>query len=333
VFYLGLVVSSLLIIYGIIQINFSGMPQVITSIQFQWLIPVLLWQIANYIFRALRICKILAPIKIISLGGVFRINAVGFMAVALLPAHTGIILRAFLISKKEKISTTSTMGVIVVEKIFDIISAAALLLLLFLISTPEIIAPGTLQVLKDMGVVLIILVLVTLIILCFCFIFNDFTHNFLVKTVGRFSKKTSIKIQNYYQFFTLGLSVIKDARQIVVVAACSVLVWVATIIYYYCILKMLGVGVSIEIALLVTLALIISAAVPSAPGLIGTFHAAVVFALMAYGMTQEYALGVAVMHHLVVFSLIVGWGLYCLWKEKMTFLELKKPMNTIHHFW
>lgn len=299
------------------------MPQVLTSIQIQWVVPVFLWQFANYIFRALRICKILAPMKVVSWWKIFPVNAIGFMAVAMLPAHTGIILRAYLISKKEKISTTSTMAVLVVEKFFDILSAITLLILMFLVSTPEKIAPGTLHVLREIGVMLAILVLASLVILCFCFVLNDFVNNFLVKAIGRFSKKTLMEIQNYYQFFTSGLSVIKDTRQLVVVFACSVLVWGATIIFYYCILKMLGVIVTIEIALLVTLAIIVSAALPSAPGLIGTFHAAVVFALTAYEMTQEYALGVAIMHHLVVFSLIIGWGLYFLWKEKMTFNEIK----------
>lgn len=322
-FHFGLVVTSLFIIYALTQMSFSGVPQAIASIEIKWLAPVVLGQLGHYFFRALRIGKILDPIKVVSLKDLFSINSIGFMAVVLLPAHTGAILRAYLISKKENISTSSTMGVIVVEKMLDAISAVGLLFFVFLIASPTKITPDTWQVLKEIGILLIVLALAAVFIICICVLKNHLVKNVLVRSITRFSKKGSMKFEKYFESFASGLSVIRDARQIAIITGCSFLVWVATITYYYCILKMLGVPVSLEVASMVTLMLVISAAIPASPGLIGTFHAAVVFALMAYGMTQEYALGIAVMHHLIVFSSIVVLGLYFLWKEKMAFSEIK----------
>jgi glycosyltransferase 2 family protein len=322
-FYIGFLMTSLLVIYAITQMNLSGLPQTISSMKTQWILAVLSGQFAHCFVRALRICKILDPIKRVFVWNIFSVNSIGFLAVVLLPANTGAIVRTYLLSKKERLDMSTAMGTIVVEKMFDAVSTVGLLLFVVFFALPKNIDSETWNVLHAVGVSVVMLVFVAFVGLSFFMLKNNLLKNILVKATARFSSATSKKIDSLFESFSLGLSIIRNTKQVAIVTAYSLLVWALTILYYYFILKMWGAPVSLEIASMVTLMVMFSAAIPSSPGLVGTFHAAVIFALTTYGISQKNALGIAVMHHLVVFSLIVVWGLYYLWKEKMTFLEIK----------
>jgi hypothetical protein len=63
--------------------------------------------------------------------------------------------------------------------------------------------------------------------------------------------------------------------------------------------------------------------VPSAPGYIGTFHAAVVAGLALFQVSQELALSMAIMMHATFFFPFIILGLYFLWGESLSLRDLR----------
>ena len=70
------------------------------------------------------------------------------------------------------------------------------------------------------------------------------------------------------------------------------------------------------------LAQIFGVMIPSSPGYIGTYHAAVVIGLGAFAVTDERALSVALMMHAAFFFPTILVGLIFLWVESLSLRDL-----------
>ena len=54
------------------------------------------------------------------------------------------------------------------------------------------------------------------------------------------------------------------------------------------------------------------------PGFVGTYHAACVYGLSAFGVPREQALSVAIVVHGINFFPVILVGLGCLWRENLS---------------
>ncbi len=68
--------------------------------------------------------------------------------------------------------------------------------------------------------------------------------------------------------------------------------------------------------------------IPSAPGGIGTFHAAVIFSLALFEVGVDTAAGYAFILHTITIGFYLLAGVVVLWFEGMKFGELKNMGNT-----
>src|SRR5687767_143851 len=73
----------------------------------------------SYWIRAYRWRYLLAPIKDIPVGPLFRSTLIGFMGNYLLPFRAGEIMRAVSIGQTQQISKSAALGSIVLERVFD----------------------------------------------------------------------------------------------------------------------------------------------------------------------------------------------------------------------
>jgi len=62
--------------------------------------------------------------------------------------------------------------------------------------------------------------------------------------------------------------------------------------------------------------------IPSSPGFIGTYHAAVVAGLAVFGISYELAIGVAIIMHAAFFLPFIVLGLVFLWTEHVSLQEV-----------
>ena len=68
---------------------------------------------------------------------------------------------------------------------------------------------------------------------------------------------------------------------------------------------------------------ILGVLIPSSPGFVGTYHAAVVAGLAVFEVTQELALSIAILMHAAFFFPCILVGLIFLWGENLTLRELR----------
>ncbi|HET9939900.1 MAG TPA: lysylphosphatidylglycerol synthase transmembrane domain-containing protein, partial [Candidatus Eisenbacteria bacterium] len=86
-----------------------------------WFLAANLLTIAVYWLRSLRWRSLLKPHASPTVGRLFRANMVGFLAINILPARLGELVRAFALARKERISTAAVLGSVAVERILDLV--------------------------------------------------------------------------------------------------------------------------------------------------------------------------------------------------------------------
>jgi uncharacterized membrane protein YbhN (UPF0104 family) len=70
-------------------------------------------------FRAIRWRYLLLPLRSFSVGRLYPILVIGYMANNLLPARLGDLVRSYYIARRERISTSSALATVAVEKVYD----------------------------------------------------------------------------------------------------------------------------------------------------------------------------------------------------------------------
>ena len=207
-----------------------------------------------------------------------------FAASAVLPARAGELLRLFVLKRQFGVPVSSSIGVIVVEKLLEM---AGLLLvvgpLLVFLPLPHWISVSTLA--------LGILVLVGIV---------------AVLVVARFGKRP----RSVFGRLAEGVRCIATPRRLLAVLGLSVLVFVVDGLMITLVLRAYEIDLHWAAPALVLLPVNIAIALPSTPAQIGIFEAAAVAGLTALGVNGERALAFAMTYHIIqIVPVLIAAGL------------------------
>ena len=280
--------------------------------------------LAFYVVRAVRWRYLMDPVKErVKISHLYSATMVGFMANNLLPARLGEIVRAYVIGRREDIPKSSAFATIVVERVFDSLSVFVLLITV-LAFMPMSISGGHLaatirrtRTISLVGGVSLFVILGLLI----------YKQSSLEKIAGSFFRRISPKLADsavgLLNKFVSGLSVIKKPRLLVPIIFYSAIHWGFLWVPIYIVFKGYGLNLGVYAAAFTLVVIAFAVAVPSTPGYIGTFHAAVAAALMVFGIHMEQALALAIVLWAMGYFPTTIIGLYCLSRENLTFSSIK----------
>ncbi len=125
-------------------INFSEVGRSFRSANYLYTIPIIVIIVLVLFFRSYRWGIILAPQVKYPQWLLFRITAIGFMTISVLPARLGELTRPLLVKQKSGVRMSSTMATIVLERVFDLLTLMAVLgmVILMMPLPPEIFKAG-----------------------------------------------------------------------------------------------------------------------------------------------------------------------------------------------
>jgi uncharacterized protein (TIRG00374 family) len=110
--------------------------------------------------------------------------------------------------------------------------------------------------------------------------------------------------------FTRGLQILRDGKQLAVVFAISFVIWILESTMYFTVFKAFSVQVPFYASMFVLGIANLSAAIPSLPGFIGTYHYSFTLALLVFGISQSEGLVYATTLHGISYVFVVAAGLY-----------------------
>ncbi len=315
----GAIVSIALIVLVLNAVNIQEVGKELRNANYTLIIIAGILSAIWLMVRGLVWCTLLRNIP--SYRDTFITIGEGYLMNNFLPFRLGEIGRAFLLSQKSPLKFTEILPTIIVERIFDLIISAAILV----IAVPYVAgAEGSAQVGYLIGGV----VLLAVILLYIAAQNQDWALNLFNKLTSRMPKVQELGGELVASLLA-GLSVFTDGWLFLRFLFWIVLNWVIAIVQYMLIILaffpqatviwgMFGLGVAA-----------FGNAIPSLPGAIGTLEAAIVFSIETLSNNAAAAGGVAAMVRLFNYLTTSIVGLYGLNTEGETLAGIYKKLKEI----
>ena len=259
---------------------------------------------------------LLLPEHTVSTPTLFRALVVGFTVNNLLPVRMGEVARAYLLSRWCRVPYGATLASLIVERILDGLSLAALLLvsLMFLPAPHYLLLVGALT---GTGFCLGGLVLALA-------AWRASALSTLVRLVTRpLPPRLAGGALRLAENFARGLLLVHDPGRLARVLALSVLAWCFELSLFYVLMAGFALPASPALAFLVGSAANFATLVPSSPGYVGTFDGVLIKVLSdAAGVATAPATAYALVVHATLFLPVVLLGTLVLWRSHMSFQQI-----------
>ncbi|MFQ6675814.1 MAG: lysylphosphatidylglycerol synthase transmembrane domain-containing protein [Fidelibacterota bacterium] len=313
---LGFTLGGLYIAFR--RIDLVALGDILSRAHGAWIVLGALLLILSVWIRAMRWQILMGPIKKIGVVPLFSTTMIGYFGNSVLPLRMGELLRAHAIHREETtVTTASAFGTIVVERLLDLIGVIVLtVIFFFLYSVPPWLTRS--------GITLGVVVIGSSLILWWMQrAHRDWLER--LDSVKLLQRGIGNDIRHLIHSFVEGLITLKRAdrtgRVVLYTALMWFIYWVITQLSAYALdisLSWVEVGV-----ILVATTMVIS--VPSAPGYIGTYHAAA-FLIMTemFGKPETVARAYAIVNHAVGFVPLILIGFFFLLKSSVRLGELKR---------
>jgi uncharacterized protein (TIRG00374 family) len=236
---------------------------------------------------------------------------IGFMANNVLPFRAGEFVRAYSIASNEKISLSSSLASLIIERLFDGISISLFFFpLLLVIPLPAWLVNFNYLLLAVYAV-------------------GVGGAAFLI-WVGRkqFAWLAQRRWEGVLRNFTAGLEACRNGKEISASAVLSLAHWLAIAAYYYVLFFAFGFSLSFLAAIALVVIVAIGIMLPAAPGYVGNFQYFTVLGLAIFSVPQDEALAYSLVAHAGQFIPVTLVGLFYFLRQSAGFSELRMASRT-----
>ncbi len=274
-----------------------------SAFDLRYLVPLVLISLTIQVFRAWRWQIELSPLERLPLLLLWKVVAVAYMMINLLPARLGEPVRPLLLAWKSSLTVPAILGNWVFEKMMD---AAVMVLVihvtLLMTDLPEWASHAS------TGSLTVFLLLLGLVV-------GFWLHGqtFFDATVGRFlTSRARAWCLRVLSSARQGLQILPDRRLVAVVFVVSVLLWALPILSSYVLILAFGLDVPVAAAFVVFVAIGVGTALPTPPGMVGVFQIAAWVALGLFGVGKAEAVAYGIALNAVQLLTLVFQGLVAL---------------------
>lgn len=268
--------------------------------------------------------KVLLPGYDVKTTRLFQALLVGFTVNNLLPLRVGEVARAYLLSRWCRIPYGATIASLVVERVFDGLSLA-MLLLIALILVPS--APGYLLAI---GVLAAGGFLAGALLLALAAWRSSALMAVVNFVAGWLPARFGNAIRRLAENFARSLALVHDPTRLVPLLGLSLLAWCSELGLFFVLLISFGLPGSYPLALLVGSAANFATLIPSSPGYVGTFDGVLINVLRdVAGVTAGQAAAYDVVVHAALFLPVVVVGTLVLWRSHVSIEQITHAPQTI----
>lgn len=263
--------------------------------------------------RAIRWQIILQPvIPDVKYGPLWRATCIGMMVNNVWPARIGELARAYAITREERrLSFSAAFASLAVDRVFDTVIVILLLVVsLFDPALPSASAEVSRRLTQTLVVVSIAGAAVLAVLYLLVFL-PGVVISWYELVTRRVAPRFEARGREMLVAFASGLSVLRSPSRFVAVFLWTLAHWVVSALSFWIAFEAVGINASFYTALLVQGVIVISVALPQAPGFFGVFEAAARWTLVSvYAVGAERAITWAIGYHLLSFipiTIIGGW--------------------------
>lgn len=328
-FWVGLLISIVCLYFFLIKKQDWGMLwSSLRSANYWWLIPAIAtYFLGSVLVRAWRLHYLMRPIKKVPVRTLFPIICISYMVNNIFPARAGeLVVRPYLIKQKEGVSISASLAIVIVERTFD----AVVMMLFIFVNLPELArlgagGSGVAGSIEQFAVYGTILFFGALIVFILAAMFPAVTTRAVAWSVTHLSPaRFRLKLQGLADRFLEGLSSLRSPRDVVMILFTSILIWLFETGKYWFLMHGFAFTVSFFALMLMNGIANLVTIIPSAPGYIGTFEAAGINVLEAYGVGHAVASAYTVVLHAALWLPITVLGAFFWVREGLSMTKVRE---------
>ncbi|MBF6599473.1 MAG: flippase-like domain-containing protein [Dehalococcoidia bacterium] len=286
---------------------------------------------AGLLVRTVRWQYLLRPVKKVSTRRLYPVVIIGLMANNILPARAGELARAYVLGQRERISKTTSLGTIAVDRLFDGVTLIPLMLIVAAVAGDKANFPvfGRNLNFAGLGVVMAALFGVALGAL-FYLALSDNGRRLLHRMVHRFApERVKPHVEGLLLSFFEGLHALRSPIDLGVAWVMSLVSWLLEATMYYIVGRAFGLDAGFDVFLLMTAAANLAIAIVATQGGVGAFELVVSKTIIAFSGTaasgvQKDAAAYAIGLHALLLIPVVIIGLALMWSMDLSFSEMLK---------
>jgi uncharacterized protein (TIRG00374 family) len=240
---------------------------------------VALYWLCLIVLRSLLVRHLLKSVGDLRWVQAYRYICIGFLANNVLPLRAGEVARSAAIHKGANLSFPSVVGSLAVERMLDMTLLAVIALAAIQVAP----LPGSVRTVSIFLSVLLGIGFITLIILA---------RRRRGEEQPKKDRGLRTRLRNIWIRFSAGFGALKDTRGTLIAVGLSICIWAVALATMMLRLEAFGLPSSLSFGLVLLTCIGFGVAVPSAPGYVGVYHAAIMFALVE-GFGVEPVIAVA----------------------------------------
>jgi hypothetical protein len=273
-----------------------------------------------YVMRAVRWQFLLRPIGRTGFGIAFRATVIGFAISALLPARPGEAVRPYLLARRERLSFTSVLATILIERMLDLAAVLIMFASFVLLFDPGMQAVDSrLYDAVKLGGTVAAAAAVAILAVMSVFAGHPERLGRMVLAAERVLPAKAVHaIARIVERFAGGLAATRNPWDLVKGLALSMPVWLGIAVSVWLVARAFHITLPFTGSFLLLTLLVVGVAVPT-PGGVGGFHEAFrVGATAFYGVDNDRAVGCAIAMHASQFVPVVVAGLVFMAQEGLS---------------
>lgn len=310
---LGIALSAGFLYWALHDINWAEVRTHLQQSNLWLLILSALCTMLIFPLRAIRWRVILQPVvPDVRLGPLWRAVCIGMMANNVIGARVGELVRAFAVTREEKrLTFSASFASLVVDRVFDAVIVMLLIVVALLDpSLPAASADVSRRLMQTLGLVSIVAAFVLGVLYLLVFL-PHVVISWYELLSRRVAPRFEARGRDLLVAFASGLSVLRSPSRFAAVFLWTLAHWMVNALAFWIAFKAVGIEASYFAALLVQGVIVISVALPQAPGFFGVFEAAARWTLVSvYAVGADRAITWAIGFHLLTFipiTIIGGW--------------------------
>lgn len=319
---IGILVAALCLYIFLKDVDIDNLFSELRAVKVTSLILVCFLIILTLFLRSIRWKFMLPDIPGTSKKHLFSNVFIGFMINNIMPARIGEFARAFILWKKNKFPLAVSLGTLIFERIIDVLIFIAFLII------PIFFLPQC-SSLISFALIFSGIFLLGIISIFFYVRFQDFSAKIVLWIISKLPQKFRAKSIQVCKELASTLKWLSSIKRVIIVTSLSFL----TLLCYPAMIILLAENAEIPFGLLEGMFAqafaAFGAAIPLAPGYVGTIHAVMLQGLEILGMNADKARALIIIYHAVNYILITIVGLYFFFRMKLSIKEIstaKKEM-------
>jgi hypothetical protein len=324
-FWAGLVISAVFLYIFMIGLRPAEVWRSLQTAQYVWIIPGIAVYFVGVWVRSWRWHYLLRPLKKIPTATMFPIVTIGYMGNNVFPARAGEVLRAVILKQREGVPVSASLATVIIERIFD----GVVMLAFVFVNLPELARLtnnsgelGNMDI-RTIAVAGTVVFLGALAVFLLAAMFPRATERILDRILPVIPQRIRGKTRDLALRFLTGLESLRSPFEALMIFFTTVIIWLLETVKYWFVLQAFGAeGQSFAQVTFFALMLMNGIAnlittLPSAPGYIGTFEAASIAVLKAYGVPGEIAASYTLVLHAALYVPITVLGAYYYFRQPL----------------